>query len=656
MAATVHSALDAVIVADANGRILEFNEQACECFGYTREFAFGSLLSDLIIPEPMRKAHESGMKRYLDTGVANIIGKRIEINALHANGHEFPVELAVGAAHKDDAPIFVAYARDISERRAKEEELKSAHAAAQAGDQAKSRFLAVMSHEMRTPLNGVLGIIELLRNTNLDDRQLEMLTTASNSGEVLLDLINDVLDISKMEAGKLHLNSFNFEFKRLPKKVKQIVEVHAEQRGNKIVVETDDQIPTYLHGDGKRLQQVILNLVSNANKFTKQGRITVSSKLVGRSDSDARISIAVSDTGIGIPDDVLPNLFAEFTTVDNSYKRRQGGTGLGLAICKHLIELMGGSIHVESKVGEGSRFCFKVPLPIVDPEVGIDQEADEMLYDELNYLPASILLAEDNPTNAMVAASMLRDAGHSVTVVSDGSEAVKSAQSNRFDVILMDISMPELDGLEATKLIRSMPEPHGDIPIIAMTAHALAGDRERFMSTGMQAYLTKPIRRNELLSTIQSQIVEVNKKADPAESNLGSTEDAPVILDTGELDQLASEIGGEHLQVVICQFADDTNNRTQSVREAEQERDLEKLKKSAHALAGSAATVGANCLADISRRIEAACVNEDFSSALELIPDLLDAEISTIRACAEYLGKPTASQDPGEPEAVADVA
>ncbi|MFY0610707.1 MAG: PAS domain S-box protein [Hyphomicrobiaceae bacterium] len=325
LAATVTSALDGVIVADAQGKIVELNEQASHCFGYSRDYAIGRDLAELIIPERMRAMHSAGMKRYIESGETKIIGQRIEIFALHAEGYEFPVELTVDAAHSSGGKIFVAYVRDISERRKNEQDLQEARENAEAADETKSRFLAVMSHEMRTPLNGITGVLQILRDTPLAPDQRELIETAERSGELLLDLINDVLDISKMDAGKLRLNKSDFISSDLFQRIVEIMSVDLKARRNTLTIQVDENIPTLLHGDGKRIMQILLNLTSNANKFTNGGQIHLVMRLVKMEAEHAVLEFSVSDTGIGIPEDRLKNVFSEFTSLEDSYNRRQGG-------------------------------------------------------------------------------------------------------------------------------------------------------------------------------------------------------------------------------------------------------------------------------------------------------------------------------------------
>ena len=637
LAATVRSALDGVIVADAQGRIIEFNDQASACFGYARDYAIGRDLAELIIPERMRAMHSAGMKRYLESGQAKIVGQRIEIDALHAEGHEFPVELAVGAAQSGGGKIFVAYVRDISERRRNEQDLQLARENAEAADQAKSRFLAVMSHEMRTPLNGITGVLQILRDTPLRDDQRDLIATADRSGELLLDLINDVLDLSKMEAGKLHLNTSDFAPDDLFLRITEIMKLELEGRNNTLTTHVDDNVPALLHGDGKRIVQILLNLTSNANKFTNGGHIHMTMGLAQVKGEHAVLEFSVTDTGIGIPEDRVKNVFSEFTSLEDSYNRRQGGTGLGLSICKNLLDLMDGSIHVESALGEGSRFWFQVPLPIVQP---MDQPApgDDVVSCQARTIKsARILLAEDNPTNAMVAKTILTKAGHEVEHVVDGEQAFAAVRATAFDIVLMDISMPGMDGIEATHLIRKLPTAAAGVPIVAMTAHSLSGDKERFLEAGMNDCVTKPIRKELLIKAIEDHVVRIFESEDDSLDIEPSTVDDEV-FDQSEIAQLCKDVGAELVPSLLEQFAADVEARAKAVHDGVAARDLKAAQAAAHAIKGSAATLGARKLSACAAHIETICAQAKWHEIEQAMDDFAPLQLAAVEYAKNFTG------------------
>ncbi len=375
--------------------------------------------------------------------------------------------------------------------------VRGAQRAAVAADSAKSMFVANMSHEIRTPMNGVIGMIQLALSLAGDEEQRECLNIARSSATSLLALLNDVLDLSRIEAGKLHVESLAVNVRKLVKEAVQLLQVNAHAKGLHISEECDVAVPERVLGDPLRLRQVLVNLIGNAVKFTEAGQIDVRVDLY---PGEGRLRFAVRDTGIGIPADKRDAIFSAFTQADGSISRKYGGSGLGLAISAKLIQLMNGSIRLESQPGQGTLFEFYVPCQVPDaPEAPVIPCTANAIALHCK----RVLLAEDNAVNQKVAARLLEKSGHSVVVASNGMEALHALERERFDVILMDIQMPELDGIEATARIRER-EKHGSYrtPIIALTAHAMTGDRERCLTAGMDGYVSKPIQLEELVQAI----------------------------------------------------------------------------------------------------------------------------------------------------------
>lgn len=384
---------------------------------------------------------------------------------------------------------------DITAIKAREAALQAASAAAEQASEAKSRFLSTMSHEMRTPLNGVIGALELLSELPLNREQTFYVDTAMQAGEALLAQINDVLDFSKLEAGKLELVAEPFSLVQLSRSVLGILDPQARKRGNILSLDVGPGVPETLKGDAARLRQVLLNLAGNAVKFTDGGRIDVSISRIGGPDQQPVLEVVVADTGPGIPAERVGQLFREFSMLDATYSRKASGTGLGLAITKRLVTAMGGTVGLSSEPGVGSRFWFKIALPVVTAALPLEQEnvAAKPLARGL-----TVLLVDDNATNRIIGSRMLQAAGHAVELAIDGYDAVKKAGAGTYDAVLMDISMPGIDGVEATRRIRALGGETVRLPIIALTANALSGDRERFLAAGLDGYLTKPLRRAEL--------------------------------------------------------------------------------------------------------------------------------------------------------------
>lgn len=377
-------------------------------------------------------------------------------------------------------------------------DLMAAKDAAEIASRAKSEFLANMSHEVRTPLNGILGTIELLKEKAFDSDTTKLMDNADVSARHLLVVVNDILDLSKLEAGALEMDIGPCSIRKI---VQQVVSLHGPQAAanrDRLTWSIAKDVPECLSTDERRLRQVILNLVSNAIKFTKDGEVRI--EAAGRPTADGRfqLEISVTDTGIGIPESARAKLFEAFSQADGSISRRYGGTGLGLSICRRLVHLLGGTIGVTSREGEGSKFHFALPCEIgTAPEIEAPQAAASTAIE-----PLRILVAEDNAINQQIIGHMLKARNHRCTFVGNGREAIEAVQAGTYDVVLMDVQMPEMGGIEATRAIRRLPAPHAAIPVIMLTANAMAGDRERYLAAGANDYVSKPINKALLMAAI----------------------------------------------------------------------------------------------------------------------------------------------------------
>ena len=682
--AIFESSLDALVTIDINDNIVEFSNVAEEVFGYRREEAVGEKMADLIIPPEFREMHHHGMAHYIETGEARVLNKRIELTAMRSNGETFPVEATISPIKVSGTQLFTAFLRDISDLKQWETDLNDARVKAEAASEAKSRFLAHMSHEIRSPLNAILGSLDLLHDSSLDHEQFNYTQIAQTSGKALLGIINDVLDFSKIEAGEMNLNEKNFFTRELIEGVLEIIDYRASNKVVDVAATLGANVPSILHGDPVRIRQVLINLMDNAIKFTKQGAVVLTVSLKQDINDKILLRFCIEDTGEGIPEEMQEKLFDEFSQIDDSDSTSFGGTGLGLAICKQLVILMHGEVGIDSLVGRGSRFWFEIPLAKVNNEttpalkqrfnkrvlvVGLSRLArnairyqaevlgchsdvaasgrealklitethtnpyDYVLIDEnindieiklfikraqsegvlhLVLIPAkknvnsdyshkngvqhvmrrplhvgnllsvftakqdakpvgktceqesdaskrrppSILLAEDSKANQMVAMRILEKYGYVVEVANDGQEAVAIYQQGAHDLILMDLRMPNMTGLEATEAIRNLS--HGNsVPIIAMTANALQSDIERCMDSGMNDYVSKPFDREHLHKTIEHWLNESSVQTDSVEDMkiLSESVSELVLVNDSIFDQLANDTSQSWCQRwCICSY------------------------------------------------------------------------------------------------------
>ncbi len=499
--ATIISVMEeGVVFADAHDRIVEVNDYFCSFVGKPRHEVLGHSIWEFYLGDSGERLHNL-LREYKD-------GLRTQAASVDTTINSAVVTIRAQAILRSQVYEGVLInMEDVTK-------LVEARIKAESASRAKSEFIANLSHEIRTPMHAIIGLTQLLGEGTLTGDQRESLQMIQASADHLLSTINDILDFSKIEAGKLDLENIQFDLRLAVKSVLGAAAARAEDKGLHFISHVSPDLPHELVGDPVRLRQVILNLLDNAIKFTQQGQIETSLELQETAVDSIVLRFSVADTGIGIPEGMLGTVFESFTQVDSSITRRFGGTGLGLAICRRLVENMGGQIWVESEEGKGSRFHFTMrfalpkllALPVATgPSCNVHMPGPLTVSSTMATPQGMhLLLAEDNVVNQRLAIRMLEKRGYRVTVVANGAEVLKALESTCFDVILMDIQMPEMDGLEATRAIRLQERTTGaHLPIIALTAHALRGDRERCVAAGMDDYISKPIKVDELVSALE---------------------------------------------------------------------------------------------------------------------------------------------------------
>jgi len=760
---------DAIISIDERQRIILFNKGAERIFGFTAEEAMGQPL-EMLLPGVARPAHAAHVDDFRRSPTpSRRMAERSEIAGRRKDGTEFPAEASISRLGGGHTVIYTAILRDVTQQKRQSEMLRTAKQAAEVAVQAKSMFLANMSHEIRTPLNAIIGMTSLLLHTQLADEQRDFVETIRSSGDALLTVINEILDFTKIELGSLELDIHPFDVRRAIEASLDLVAGTAAEKDINLAYLVEDSVPPVVVSDGTRLRQVLVNILSNAVKFTRRGEVVVNVEAVPSGASAYEVHFSVSDTGIGISEDELGKLFKPFSQVDASTTREYGGTGLGLVISKRLCEIMGGRIWVESAPGHGSTFHFTIlatrgeaiaqpylddqpalagkrvlivddnttnrrvlvkhalkwgmlPQAVASPQEALDlvrhghaldlaildmsmphmdgvqlarairQTRDEkslplvllssmgqrqrsgtpeealfaahlhkpiklsQLFDTLmslvggvpvqgaqaaavprlaEALPLKILVAEDNVVNQKVVLRMLAHLGYIADVAANGHEVLDALERQDYDVVLMDIQMPDMDGLEATRRIIERHPRDRRPRIIAMTANALRGDRERFLAAGMDSYLSKPIDISGLSVALQH-VPEAKKAAARGVQSVRAT------LDEVQLDNLR-EVSGENgtlLVEVTDHFIADIPVGVASLEAFAANGDSVGLGQAAHRMASTALACGATRVAEACRELEQAAANGGMWLAPGLIRRLHEEFDRARMALLEYRERP----------------
>ncbi|HEX7386350.1 MAG TPA: MHYT domain-containing protein [Castellaniella sp.] len=616
------TAVDAIITIDPYGVVQEFSHSAERLFGYDAVEVIGRNIK-ILMPEPFRSAHDGYLKAYRDTQVPHIIGRGREVVAQHKDGRKFPIRLAVGRV---DLPggqrLFVGLIADISERKALEASLRESVQQAEAAAETKSRFLANMSHEIRTPMNSIIGFTDLLLRTNLATAQRMHLNTIRQSSRSLLHLINDILDTTKMDSGRLELEEGIFSLKALAFQIESSLRLGAEAKGLSLRTHYPSAMPEYFRGDQLRVLQILTNLVGNAIKFTESGSIHVDFAL-----ESGAVHIEVRDTGIGMTVDQVRTIFEPFTQADASISRRFGGTGLGTTIARQLVEVMKGRIEVESAPGEGS--VFHVWLPLASSEAPAEDEPTVLADHPAGDLPSlSILIADDVPQNLELLRLVLERHGHRVVSAVDGAQAFEKYQQGHFDVVLMDVHMPGTDGREATRLIRQFERAEGQArtPVIALTASVMADDRRDARQAGMDGFAVKPLEVPRLLEEISRMLTDC--RGATVVSAVRAAPLKPLLVDWDR--GIALWGSRAALAPRILGFLDEWVDRYPLPDDADAKVDGEALQFSLHGIRGASGNLSLMAVSVVAATLEALCREGRVQEAARRVPELV-ASLSAVR-------------------------
>jgi len=627
----LENAVDGIITIDEKGIVTSFNQAAQKIFGYDASEVIGNNIN-MLQPEPIHSEHNGYISRYLQTGHSKIIGAGREVNGVRKNGTQIPLHLSVSVIKIDDKPIFTGFLRDITEQKTQAKNIVAARNKAEKATRIKSEFLANMSHEIRTPMNAIIGFLELvLEDPSLPEHQRKHLTTSRISASSLLALINDILDISKLESGKLTIEKRPFNLSKLMESIHEALNIAVGEKGLDLQFDVHPSLSGSFIGDSLRIRQIIVNLVGNAIKFTEKGSVSMCALPAEEED---QLHFIIEDTGIGISADRLKHIFDPFTQVDSSTTRKFGGTGLGTTISQELVELMGGRIWAESKVGKGSTFHFTIELPSTDQ---VPEDTDLFIVSGRLGQPGyrvgfRVLLVEDVQANLELAKIRLEQQGHKVMVALNGREAIEAYQKGEFDLILMDIQMPKMGGVEATERIRALEADSGrHVPIIAMTAAVMREETEKYIKSGMNAVVAKPVDFNKLFKTMEAVIPE----------GVGMTvskDDAAVTTQPGlglpPLNGIDIEKGiqtwqdSEAYTKALLGFSRDYGSAAAELARLIDEGDVEGAYTLAHKLKGVAGNLSVVEVADVAVSIDAALYKKRIEDAKNKLPTI-DAALKT---------------------------
>ena len=667
LATIVGNSSDAIVGESLDGTIMSWNRAAERLFGYGEAEMLGKPLAERLVPADRHSEDQEILERIgRNEGVTPFDTVR-----LHRDGTPIDVAITVGAIQDtNDRTVGAAkLMRDIRDRKAEERRLagfnamleqqvaertaalQEAKASAEAANTAKGQFLAMMSHELRTPMTGVLGMADLLLTTDLQNEQRILLQTLTRSAKTLLELLNDILDFAKIEAGRTELESIDFSIGQIAEDVGEVIQPLASEKANAVAVNIAPSIRSAYLGDAKHYRQVLMNLVGNANKFTTEGQITISVKELSSDDGRCMVETLVTDTGIGIAEGNREQLFQPFIQEDISTSRKFGGTGLGLAISKNLVELMGGRIWLDSTLGQGSAFGFTVALKpgnaeklevVNGPRVRTPRAVDKLPTPNRQL---QVLVAEDNQTNRMLVTALLTRMGHMVSSVENGAEAVARITRTHFDIVLMDMQMPVMDGPTAMRKIRGLSTSAASVPMIALTADAMREHHGNYLAAGANSVITKPVDWYQLTTEMERLTTGRSGNQTPAPEDATvqpATEPAPLpVLDTLYLESVTGSIDAKIVATLLDSLVENIVSYSSAITAASTNDDLAGAKRTGHALKGLAAQFGAPRLSDLARTLEVTATEHDHLVALA--PRIAATAAETLSAIRAWRGRPQKS-------------
>jgi PAS domain S-box-containing protein len=599
----LESAPDSIVICSSSGLIELVNSQAEMMFGYKSKELIGKKL-EVLMPEEYRHRHVKKVEKYLENPHPRALGNGIDLNGLRKNGKTFPVEISLSPIYLKNGTLVAAAIRDVTERKNSEVELRNAIQKAEAANLMKTRFVANMSHEIRTPISSILGFAEILKQQVRNDVQLEYLNHITASGDILLKLIGNILDMSKIEEGKFEIDNKCFNFREVIMASLKPYKYTANEKGLNFSILIDKTIPEYLIGDSSLIIQIIINLIGNAIKFTKEGGIGISFQLLNKPDGaeKAIIKVSVDDTGIGIPKEKQSRIFETFTQADSTIYKQFGGSGLGLSIVKKMIEILGSEIEIISPSnvptyvgGPGSTFVFTLSLEVPGKEEIEKMNADlKKNMDSLLTHDVKVLLVEDNEVLQKLGRAILEHMGCKVEIAVNGQNALELFEKDTFSIIFMDIQMPVMDGITATRLIRKV---NTDVPIIGLTANVSKEEIERYLAEGMNAFIGKPYSDVQIFDMIKKFVVIQPEAAFPATAANNKVTNFNYLMEmtNGDFDLIKEIIEAFYVQ---------ENDFSSNVDLWMKHKEYDKISSASHKLFSTAGVIGNEHLKEALHKLE----------------------------------------------------